>query len=324
MGVTVPFVSTVRRQLTLPVVLLVLAAGLLFLCARGISVERPYQVLRALVVFDITQSMNVPDVRVGQRLETRLAASKLKMSALLQRLPCGSDIGIGIFTGHRSFVLFTPVDVCEHYDEINQVIKSIDWRMAWAARSEVAKGIHSGLLVATEIGLDTRLIFLTDGHEAPPVSAQFPPKYKGTPGDTRGAIIGVGGDAALRIPKFDPNGKFLGYWRASEVQQIDSYTAGRPVGGHETMSGVEDTDIEARISAGQEHLSSLKQGYLQGLAKGLALDYHRSTAQLETVLLSDSIASSKTGQLDISRYLAALALLFIVLHFLWPQRSEKN
>lgn len=315
-----------RRQLTAPVIFLLLAVTLLLMCARGISIERPYSVLRAMVVFDITQSMNVPDVRVGQRMDTRLAASKQVIASLLPQLPCGSDIGIGIFTGHRSFVLFSPVDVCQHYDEILHVVQSIDWRMAWAARSEVAKGIHSGLVVTGEMGRDTRLIFLTDGHEAPPVSAQFPPKYKGTPGDVKGAILGVGGDVALRIPKYDPNGKFIGYWRASEVQQIDSYTAGRPVGGHESMSGVSGADIEAKIAAGQEHLSSLKQPYLQQLVEGLGLEYHRvdSAAGLEAALLAPALAGSKIGEIDVSRYLAGLALLLIVAHFFWPIRRLKQ
>jgi len=313
-------VAVLRQQVLRPSVLLLLLAVILFVvAATTVNLKTPIQIARALVVFDITQSMNVQDIRWANRTETRLEAAKQMVRESLSAVPCGSDLGIGIFTGHRSFVLFKPVEVCAHYAEISSVINEIDWRMAWAARSEVSKGIHSGLLVSKQIGDDTRLIFITDGHEAPPVNPDFLPRYKGEPGDVKGAILGIGGEVPLRIPKYDPNGKFIGYWRANEVQQIDSYTAGRPVEQVESMSGVNSDDLEQRIARGTEHLSSLKETHLVSVANRLMIEYRTVTtaADVQKSLLSQSLAVDAVGYTDVSRWIAASGFISLLGSFLW-------
>lgn len=317
------FSAAVQQRLCRPVVLLLLVSLVLFaLAASTVPLQASKPVVRALIVFDITQSMNVQDMRWDNHAETRLEAAKQLVRASLNAVPCGSELGVGIFTGHRSFVLFKPVEACAHYAEISSVINDIDWRMAWAARSEVAKGIHSGLLVSGEIGNDTRLIFITDGHEAPPVNPDFLPRYKGTPGDVKGAILGVGDNTPLRIPKYDPNGRFIGYWRASEVQQIDSYSAGRPVEQSESMSGVNTDNLEERIASGKEHLSSLKENYLRSLSERLQLEYSKvsTPADMQQSLLKDSLSVATEGHVDISRWIAALALMCLLASIAWPVR----
>ena len=319
--------ARLRQQVFRPVaVFLMLSAGLFALAASTVNLSTSRNVARALIVFDITQSMNVRDMRWANRAETRLEAAKQIVRQSLHTVPCGSDLGIGIFTGHRSFVLFKPVEVCLHYAEISSVINDIDWRMAWAARSEVVKGIHSGLLVSEQIGDDTRLVFITDGHEAPPVNPDFLPRYKGKPGDIKGAILGVGGEVPLRIPKYDPNGKFIGYWRASEVQQIDSYSAGRPVQQLETMSGVNSDDLEQRIASGTEHMSSLKEAYLQTVAERLKLSYRKvaTAADVQRVLLDDALMVSAQGQTDLSRWIAGLGLICLMASIVWPLSSRSR
>ena len=314
------------RQVIRPsVVFLFLSFVLFVIAAYTVSLKTSLPVARAMVIFDITQSMNVQDMRWGNRAETRLEAAKQMVRESLAAMPCGSDLGIGIFTGHRSFVLFKPVEVCAHYAEISSVINDIDWRMAWAARSEVAKGVHSGLLVSEQIGDNTRLIFITDGHEAPPINPQFLPKFKGKPGNVKGAILGVGGDVPLRIPKYDPNGKFIGFWRAGEVQQIDSYSAGRPVEQAESMSGVDTNNLDERIASGTEHFSSLKESYLISVADRLELEYKRivSADDMQRSLLSKSLTVATDGRKDISRWIAALGFLSLLASFVRLPRRIK-
>ena len=70
-------------------------------------------------------------------------------------------------------------------------------------------------------------MFVTDGHEAPPLSPLHKPVYDGKPGEIRGLIVGVGADALMPIPKNDPEGRAMGFWGADEVMQTDGYSAGR-------------------------------------------------------------------------------------------------
>ena len=104
-----------------------------------------------LAVFDITQSMNVQDVSHDDTELTRLRFAKRTLREIIHQLPCGNELGVGIFTQHRTLLLIAPVEVCESYGELLALIGKIDWRMAWDARSEVAKGLYSSVAVADAV-----------------------------------------------------------------------------------------------------------------------------------------------------------------------------
>ena len=167
----------------------------------------PSDVFRHLVVFDITQSMNVGDAVPGDHALTRLEHAKTAVLDAATALPCGSELGLGLFTGHRTFLLLAPVEICAHYPDLATAVRSVDWRMAWTARSEIAKGVHSGLRITEALGPQTVLVFLTDGHEAPPLHPELRPGFGAEPGAVRGLLAGVGGPAPLPIPKLDPQGE---------------------------------------------------------------------------------------------------------------------
>lgn len=107
------------------------------------------------------------------------------------------------------------------------MVENLDWRMAWVARSEVAKGLHSALNVAEELGAQTTMVFLTDGHEAPPINPAYAPRFSGVVGEVDGVLAGVGGVVPVPIPKLDERGALTGYWSADEVLQIDVFSMGR-------------------------------------------------------------------------------------------------
>ena len=272
----------------------------------------PTDTFRHILVIDITQSMNVIDSAIEGEPVTRLDYAKHAAAAALETLPCGSMTGIGIFTGHRSLLLIAPVEVCAHFSELTQMLDTVDWRMAWTAKSEVSKGVFSALKVLEQVGENATLVFLTDGHEAPPLSAEHPPRFPGEPGASRGVLIGVGGLQPAPIPKLDPEGNMLGYFGADEVMQIDVFSAGRntSVAG-ESMVGAGGDSNAARIARGTEHLSSLKESHLKRLASSLQLDYARSEAPetLADVINDSALANRIPAQTDL-RFVAGLIALF--------------
>ena len=86
-----------------------------------------------------------------------------------------------------------------------------------------------------------------------------------------GVVVGVGSDTLTAIPKYDMDGKYLGDWGPDDVPQMDmsGQRAGSSVQG-EKMVGDDD-----EVPTGTEHLSSLKEGYLQVLARDAKLEYRR-------------------------------------------------
>jgi mxaL protein len=201
----------------------------------------------------------------------------------VEELPCGSRAGLAVFTEHRSFLLFAPVEICENNLVISTMLDAIDGRMDWAELSEVAKGLYSGIEAVETLaamhpgGGSTRLVFMTDGHEAPPVHPAWRPTFRGDPGAVQGLIAGIGGAEPVPIPHLDADGRVAGYWSRDEVMQVDRHSLGRPSTEGEAMVGIDNGDVQDRIARGAEHLSSLREGYLRQLATETGLDYLRTT-----------------------------------------------
>ena len=283
-----------------------------------------WQTERALfdhvVVLDITQSMNVADRELAGKPASRLAFAKQALKDALLQLPCGSRVGWAVFTEYRSFLLFEPVEVCAHLTELRATLARIDGRMAWVGGSEVAKGLHSGLAVAKQLPHAASLVFVTDGHEAPPLNPRHRPKFDDKKGEVPGLIVGVGDPRPSPIPKLDPSGRPLGVWRADEVLQTDPRSQGRggSVGG-ETMVD-EGGPVAALPGAtpGAEHLSGLRDAYLRLLAGELGLGYHRlETSQgLAQAMQAPDLARPVVVRADGRVWLGALALALLLAHLL--------
>lgn len=299
---------------------LVLAAALLIACLVSPTWPIERGLFDAVAVFDVTQSMNVEDMRLEGRPVSRLTAARAAVKGLLTRVPCGSKLGLGVFTEHRSLLLLEPVEVCTHLQDLRQTIDGIDGRIAWTGNSEVAKGLHSALRLTVQVQGRPTLLFFTDGHEAPPLNPRHRPRFDGKAREVGGLLVGVGGLQALPIPKVDPTGRPLGQWEPDEVLQIDPRSLGRggSIGG-ERM--VEDGDGRGLVSAsalgatpGSEHLSSLREAYVQLLAEETGLGYHRleGSDDLARAATADEFVRPVRATTDLAPGLAALALLLLL------------
>jgi mxaL protein len=280
-----------------------------------------------VVVIDITQSMSVMDQRLDGRPVSRLTFAKHALRQSLLALPCGSKIGWAVFTEYRSFLLFAPVEVCAHLDELRGTLDAIDNRMAWIGGSEVAKGLHSGLAIARQLTGVPALVFVTDGHEAPPLNSRHRPAFDDKRGEVPGLLVGVGELLPSAIPKTDPAGRPLGFWAADDVLQSDPRSQGRGA----SVSGerlVEDGDADAMpapslgATPGSEHLSAQRESYLRLLAAETGLGFHRldSVDGLTTAMMAPTLARRAPVSADGRAALGLLALALLLCRHWAPAR----
>lgn len=224
-----------------------------------------------VLVIDVTGSMNVRDATVGGAPASRLAAAKQGARDILAGLPCQSRLGLGIFTERRSFLLFEPAEVCENFAAIEGAIDGLDWRMAWEGDSYVARGVHAGLTLAADLKAD--LVFMSDGHEAPPLAGGALPAFDGRPGEVAGLIVGVGGAEPSPIPKFDADGREVGFYAESDVPQENRM--GPPPADAPSRAGWNPRNAPwgGEPASGTEHLSAMREEHLRALAAQTGLGF---------------------------------------------------
>jgi mxaL protein len=275
---------------------LLAAATLLLLAALLMPpVPLPRNVADAVVVFDITQSMDVEDARLDGAPVSRLAFAREAARRALRELPCGSRVGWAAFTEYRTLLLLAPIEVCDNYNDLLATLAEIDGRIRWGNASEVAKGVFWALRGAKELATKPAILFLTDGHESPPLTV-FPRFDDVQPGQVRGWLLGIGGSVPQPIPRSDAEGNRIGWWRAADVQQRNL------------------SDGQPRT---REHLSELREPHLRAIAAQTGLGYSalREPAELAALMRDPRLAREARVPTDLRALPALLALLLLVLHF---------
>ena len=272
---------------------LMVASILLALCLAKPTIVLKRPVFRYLFVIDITQSMNASDYRLAGMPANRLGFVKAAIQQALERLPCGSEVGLGLFATRNSLLLFEPLETCEHYPLIIDVLEHIDWRMAWSADSHIARGLYTGIREAAARGNDTRLVFFSDGQQFPPVTDL--PAFDGKPGAVGGLIIGVGGAQPVPIPRYDKENHPLGFW---EYVDLRDYLP----------------PSEIPKDATNLFLTRLDEPALSHLAAITGLDYHRleTPVGLTRALTETNLAAERIVAVDIRWVLGLLAFLLLL------------
>ena len=251
-----------------------------------------------IVVFDITQSMNVEDYQIGDAPVSRLAYAREATRRALRDLPCGSRVGWGAFAEYRTLLLLAPIEVCANYNDLLASLDKIDGQMRWGNASEVWKGVFWSIRAAKEASGHPNVIFLSDGHEAPPLGPEYRAGFDDVKsGDVHGWLIGVGGYAPKPIPRTDDQGKVIGYWRAEDVVQVD----GRAEDG----------------AASREHLSALHERHLRSLAQRVGFEYARlaGPASISDAMRDPRFARPRPVPIDLYWLPVIAALLLLAVRF---------
>lgn len=281
-----------------------LAFALLALSAAWLVplVQMPRSTYHYMVTLDITQSMNVPDMSLDGRPVSRLVLARTALQRLLQALPCGSELGLSAFTDYRSLPLLTPIEVCANYEVLLATLEHVGADMRWAEASNIGKGLYWSVRNAQGLG-QTQVVYITDGQESPPLRPGQNPMPQLEPAPIAGVVIGVGADLPSPIPRAASDGTAMGTWTAEDVVQRTDLPPGRS----------------------HEHLSELREAYLQTLARSTGLDYVRLTGPdaLVNALLVRQRARQQPAATDLSWLPAGLALCLLVADH-WPAVGRRR
>ncbi len=312
-----------RLDLRLCCLIVAVLAALAGLFDPQVAVRR--QASDLLLVIDITGSMMVRDYAGADAGISRLARSKAAATRLIGELHCGSRAGVAIFSERQPFLLLAPMETCANYAPLTGTIAALDWRMAWEGDSFIARGLIGAVKLADAFEADA--VFFSDGHEAPPL-----PLGASLPGlgererPPSGVIVGVGNPQPSPIPRFDDDGRESGVWRADEV--IQENRVGLPPPEVQQRDGYEPRNAPwgSAAAVGEEHLSGLREEYLQSLAAGTGLGYVRLDSDQAVLRAIERHARQRpvSAQVSLAPWLAAtvlLAMLIFCLASRWPRRQ---
>ena len=287
------------------------AALIVLACLWKPELPLPRKVLRYMVVFDITQSMNARDYHLAGMPQDRLGYAKESVRRLMHELPCGSEIGLGLFTTQTVHFLFDPLEICHHFSILDDVLGRIDWRMAWSADTHVEMGLYHALREIKKNLPGTRIAFLTDGQETPPQTAR--PLYDGKPGEIGGALIGVGGVTPVAVPRYDRENHLVGNWENADIEKPPVSTT------------VYSEKVFARtLPRDGVYLSWVDEPHLRVLSAGTGLHYARLDApeEFSRLMLSENFAEVRPTPTDIRPWLGIIALLLLTLVYVIDGKSR--
>lgn len=282
---------------------LALALAMLTASVSMPELRLPRHTFEFMVTFDISQSMNVEDVELEGQPARRIALARAGMRDVLRHLPCGSKVGWSVFSAYRSFVLLLPVEVCANYDVLLSSLDKISDPMRWANASNISKGLYWTMRNAKELA-PARVVFVTDGQEAPPTSIDQILAPPTEPGEIEGLLIGVGGGTPVRIPKTNADGTVTGYWTRDEIQAASGELPGD----------------------GHEELSERRDDYLTELARrnGLVYEPIDSPAALTASMTQSRWSLRAPGPTNVRWLAALLSLLVLAWHYLGPARTQRT
>lgn len=263
-----------------------------------------------LFIVDITQSMNASDMRSNGQPASRLAYTQRLLSEAVTDLPCGTKVGLSVFSAESIALLFTPIEVCKNYDVIQDSIAHLEWRMAWRGNSRLRFGMQSAAALLNSLDTPAQVVFFTDGDEAPKLNAVNKSDLSAWQGGEDWLLVGVGGDESFPIPKLDTDNKVLGYWAFS-----NSIMAPSQVQSEESVGTRDDSIATAEYD---RYLSQLDEVYLKELSAEIGADYLRAgTAEtLVNRMQQQKSAGTARTEIDIDRWLV-LASLLLVLACYW-------
>jgi mxaL protein len=262
-------------------------------------------------VVDISQSMNVEDVRADWKTVSRLTYTRELLHEVVARLPCNSYVSIGLYAGAGVAALYSPLEVCKSYSVIHDTISHIDWKQAWTANSRIRESLGSLATVTRSFPEASNPVLFTDGEEAPRLHTFNTKDLRNFQGGDGWLFVGIGGQTGTPIPKYTEGNQRIGYWSEESF-------ATQPGISQISEGNMGARDDSVALNESERYLSRLDEKYLISLAREINADYIRGSHIEDVVRAMEKQKPSRltAAPFKLNQLLAAIAGLSLLLMYL--------
>lgn len=302
------FISTLKSNYES--LLLIVVALLLLLAIYKPQIQLKQDVHNYLLVADVSQSMNAQDVKLNNKVISRMDYTKHLMKRVVETSSCGTYISLGVFAAENVGLLLTPLEVCANYDVITDSIDHLEWRMAWRGNSRLTFGIKSAESMFDYLNIPATMLFFTDGDEAPKVNAINKLDLSGVQIGKNLLFIGVGGHQPVPIPRYNSSNKWVGYWSSDTKEN----SAGA-VGDTYSDTSKDEPDPIVAYAEFDRYLSQLDSEYLKQISAEIKGSYieGQDTEEFYTYVQSQKPSASFVTAYSLKWLYLILAILMLLL-----------
>ncbi len=289
-----------------------LLASLLLLIIALFNPKLPIKrdIYSYMFVVDISQSMNVIDKKLDGKPATRMAFTQDMLHQIIGELPCGTNVSMALFAGVSIAALYTPIEVCDNFDAINDTIDHLDWRTAWSGNSRIRTSMLGVARTIRSFPEPAQVVFFTDGEEAPKLHVFNTQDLTNFQGGEGWILVGIGGDKGSPIPKLDEHDQLIGYWSGESF-------AMQPGIAQISEANIGTRNDNVADSSSDRYLSKLDEAYLKTLSKEVNGVYVRGDGVQDVLgaMKNQKPARRDKAGFELRWILASLAGLIFILAY---------
>ena len=291
----------------------------IFLCLVAISnpvINIKKTITSYMFVVDVSQSMNAKDLTHNDKIISRINYTKLLLKKIINESDCGSFFSINIFAADNVASIIEPVEKCKNYDELIDTIDKLEWRMAWKGNSRITFGVKSAAKMQDSLNFPSKILFFTDGDEAPKVNAINKVNLDNFNLGNEIIFIGIGGDKKVPVPRYNSRNMLVGFWGSDIYDSLPGATGSRNID-----SGKDDPDPSVASAEYDRYLSKLYEEYLLGITLQINAKYFKGDFSTEFI---KSILKNKPKKKIQSELFLERPSVFLILLLIFILYTEKK
>ena len=292
---------------------MVLALLLCLLAMYNPTLQFKKSITSYMFLVDVSQSMNAEDLVVEESPITRINYTKILLKKIIDKSDCGSFFSINIFVADNVANIIEPVEKCNNYDELMDTINKLEWRMAWKGNSRITFGIKSAAKMQDSLNFPSKILFFTDGDEAPKVNAINRVNLDDFNLGEELIFVGVGGNTPVPVKRYNSRNMYVGYWGSDIYDSLPGATGSR-----NSDSGKDEPDPSVASADYERYLSKLYEEYLISLSEQIKSQYIKGdlSDKFTKYILSNRPQQKIKSDLQMERPSVFLVLILLVaLHF---------